>query len=290
MEQHNIDSRFKKGLENLDRQPSADAWARLQSQMNAPHVLPETEMMQSEEKEEKRILVWWQFAAAAVVLLFVSIGIIKNGMISGGKTSAPVAVNKPTELPELSKKATEIPAPVLESETKPVKAIAVVGTTEKQPETITGNSNENEVKSAPAKAQKTQLAQVSKKVKAEKTLMDKPEKPIADEMKPARKEEVLIASNQTNNATNPETAETKSTGLEGMAIEVIVKRDNPANALAVNNMPEERENDSKLKSIVKKQAKNLKNIDLQALGLTPDSKLAASTRNIQQKFSKVLDI
>ena len=95
MEQHNIDSRFKIRLENLNRQPSADAWARLQSQLNAPEAAPETIAPQPEEKEEKRILLWWHYAAAAVVLLFISVGIIKNATNFGGKTAPELAVNQP---------------------------------------------------------------------------------------------------------------------------------------------------------------------------------------------------
>ena len=74
-------------------------------------------------------------------------------------------------------------------------------------------------------------------------------------------------------------------------IEVIVKKDHSENLLA-SNAPATEEKDSKLKTIFK-QARNLKNgekVDLQALGVNTDSKLAASTRSLHDKFTKVLDI
>ena len=77
-----------------------------------------------------------------------------------------------------------------------------------------------------------------------------------------------------------------------ITIEVIVKKDNSEKAVAAISPATEEGKDSKLKSILK-QAKNLKNgesVDLQAIGLSADSKLAMGTRNITQKFSKVLDI
>src|SRR5688572_24117832 len=157
MEQHNIDSRFKKGLENLNRQPSADAWARLQSQMNNPEVAPETVTPQPEEKEEKRILLWWHYAAAAVILLFVSIGIIKNGTNFGGKTTPELAVNQPKENPAVTEKPVEIQTPVKANEVASEEAIAQTKTTAEAIEKTSGNATGNVVKTAPVKTSENQF-------------------------------------------------------------------------------------------------------------------------------------
>ncbi|MBK0402936.1 anti-sigma factor [Adhaeribacter sp. BT258] len=302
MEQHNIDSRFKEGLQNLNRQPSADAWARLQSQLNTPIAAPETELVQPEEKkEERRILMWWHYAAAAVVLLFISVGIFKNGSYFGGKTEMPLAVNKTTEIAAPTVKTPEVSAPVSEKISAPETMIAAI----KTPETVIESKNEissrnavkngikTEVKTTVANAPKTQIAQVTKKVKTEKSIHNTPiqEQPNSEQLV-QKTEENLIASTQSNKAEHAKTSETKPALLAGMAIEVIVKKDNSENALAMAETTAEEDKNSKLKSIFK-QAKNLKNgerVDLQAIGLNSDSKLAMGTRNIQEKFSKVLDI
>lgn len=300
MEQHNIDSRFKKGLENLDRQPSADAWARLQSQLNAPEVAPEPIAPQPEEKEEKRVLVWWHYAAAAVILLFVGIGFIKNATDFNGKTAPAVAVTQPKATQAVTGENSEPPEPV-QPDLASEKMVAAL-----EPETSTGVLPENNrpaavksetkkarvnaVESARLSAPETQLAQVAKP-KKKRVLVD-PEKPLIVENAGTQPEETLLASHTPATATKSDTRETKPAGLAGMAIEVIVKKDNSENLLAFQAPAETEEKDSKLKTIFK-QARNLKNgdkVDLQALGVTPDSKLAMSTRNLQQKFTKVLDI
>lgn len=302
MEQHNIDSRFKEGLKNLNRQPSADAWARLQNQMQAPQVTQEPKMVASEEKkEERRTLLWWHYAAAAVVLLFISVGIFRNGSDFSGKTEMPVAVNKTTEIAAPTVKTPEVSAPVLEKNPAPENIIAAIET----PKTIVESKNENssknavkngsktEVKTTFTNAPKTQIAQVTKKVKTEKTAIKTPvQEQIKSERPSQKQEEIMLASAQTNQNVKAKTSETKPALLAGMAIEVIVKKDNSENALAMAETVPDDDKDSKLKSIFK-QAKNLKNgepVDLQAIGLNTDTKLAMGTRNITQKFSKVLDI
>jgi hypothetical protein len=305
MEQHNIDSRFKQGLENLNRQPSADAWARLQARMNEPQETQEPVIMAPEEKkEEKRILMWLHYAAAAVVLLFISIGILRNGSQFSGKTEMPVAVNKASEKTTPEVKAPEISAPVSEKDTAPETLIASAEIPVNAAESVkTGSENniknavkngsKTDLKTTFAETPETQIAQVSKKVKTEKnTEKTSAPKSFKVDQKEQKPEEVMIASSQTNNESNAKASEAKPALLAGMAIEVIVKKDNSENAVAVNNSNPEEGKDSKLKSILK-QAKNLKNgesVDLQAIGLSADSKLAMGTRNITQKFSKVLDI
>ncbi|MFC5270154.1 hypothetical protein [Adhaeribacter terreus] len=299
MEQHNIDSRFKEGLQNLNRQPSADAWARLQSQMNAAQLPEEPEMVATEEKkEERRILMWWHYAAAAVVLLFVTFGLLKNGSNFSGKTEMPVAVNQTSKVAEPTEKMQEVSAPVSEKATTSENMIAATETPETAIESENSSKNavkngiKTEAKTPFTVAPKTQIAQNTKNVKAEKLTDEMPvqEKPKPEQMA-SKTEEVMIASTQTNNAVNAKTSETKPALLAGMAIEVIVKKDNSENALAMAEPVPADDKDSKLVNIFK-QAKNLKNgepVDLQAF-LVPDSKFAKGTRNITQKFSKVLDI
>jgi len=298
MEQHNIDSRFKKGLENLNRQPTPDAWARLQNQLNTPVAAPEPEITKAEEKEERRILVWWHYAAAAVVLLFVSFGILKNGSFLGEKTQMPMAVNQPKEISEPVEKAAEVTLPISENVAVKENLIAATETPDSEispeikPENAMKNGSKTEVKTAFSQAPEKQLAQNTAKSKTSETVAKSPEKLISGTDKPEKTEEKLLAANQTNTEIKTETSETKPALLAGMAIEVIVKKDNSENALALVEPAPEEDKDSKLKSIFK-QAKNLKNgesVDLQALGVNSDSKLAMGTRTISQKFSKVLDI
>ncbi len=295
MEQHNIDSRFKKGLEDLNRQPSADAWARLQSQMNAPEAAPEPAVGQPEEKEEKRLLLWWHYAAAAVVLLFISVGIIKNGTNFGGKTETQIASQTVTT-PATTHKVIEAPAVETQPEIIPEKAVA----TTVVPPVIEKQETNKETKftktTAPAEVPKPMLARHNGNERTEKATRVKATEPVVSDLKPVQPEEKLIAVNTPAPAKKAEPKENKiqGSGLAGMAIEVIVKRDNSSQAVALQAAPEpETENDdSKLKSIFK-QARKIKEgekLDLQALGLNTDSKLAMGTKSLTQKFSKVLDI
>jgi len=292
MEQHNIDSRFKKGLENLNRQPSQDAWARLQSQMNAPVAATEPEISAPEEKEERRVLVWWHYAAAAVVLLFISVGIIKNGTNLDGKTAQQIAVNQPKEISNTPEKRIEVQAPAIVEETAPETAIASTESKETETEKAFKNGSQNEVKTGIEVSSQKQVAQLAPRVKKKKLILVDPEKkPVADK-KTAKPEETMLASNTQPVTPKAETQNVKPSGLAGMAIEVIVKKDNSENLLAMHTPENNEEKDSKIKSIFK-QARNLKNgekVDLQALGVTSDSKLAMGTRSLHEKFTKVLDI
>lgn len=291
MEQHNIDSRFKQGLDNLNRQPSADAWARLQSRLNEPVVAPKPEIAEPEMKENKRILLWWHYAAAAVVLLFVSVGIFKNGSNLSGKTATEVAVNQSNETQAGNEKSIEVQTPVHKKAIIPENAIAKQKMPKTKPANVAENAIKMEVKSAVNTSPETQLAQLTSKPKKKRTVLVDPEKPILVESTPAQQEETLLATNTPAPASKTETPEVKPSGLAGMAIEVIVKKDNSENAVALQT-PADTEKDSKLVSIFK-QARNLKNgdkVDFQALGVTPDSKFAIGTRNLHQKVSKVLDI
>ena len=297
MEQHNIDSRFKQGLENLNRQPSADAWARLQSKLNEPVAAPEPEAAQPEKKEERRILMWWHYAAAAVVLLFISFGILKNGSYFGGKTAPELAVNQAKEKPAETSEQTEIPAPVNQTEIAPEKAIAKVETSKSRTTKTSENGINKGSKTASIISSEIQLKPetenalaVARPKKKRAVIVDPEKLPVANS-KTVQPEKTMLAA--TNPVTEPkaEIAENKKTALAGMVIEVIVKKDNQESALAMQT-PAPEEKDSKLKSIFK-QALNLKNgekVDLQALGVAPDSKLALGTRSLHQKVSKVLDI
>lgn len=298
MEQHNIDSRFKKGLENLDRQPSADAWARLQSQLNAPEAAPETITPQPEEKEEKRILLWWHYAAAAVVLLFISVGIIKNGSNFNGKTAPELAVNQAKEMPAKTEKSIEIQKPEIINEVASENAVAQTETPTKATEKTPENAIGSEVKTAPVKTfekqfqPETENALALAKPKKKRAVIVDPEKlPVAGN-KTAKPEESLLAANTNPIQVKPEIQEVKPSGLTGGVIEVIVKKDHSENMVAANVPAPETDKDSKLKTIFK-QARNFKNgekVDLQALGVNTDSKLAMGTRSLTEKFTKVLDI
>jgi len=114
------------------------------------------------------------------------------------------------------------------------------------------------------------------------------------ENKPVKQEETMLAANSTPApaTVKTEAGDVKNADLAGTTIEVIVKKDNSEKLLAANVPVTADDRDSKLKTIFK-QARNLTNgekVDLQALGVNTDSKLALGTRSLTEKFTKVLDI
>lgn len=291
MEQHNIDSHFNQGLENLNRQPSTDAWARLQQRMQEAEAAPVAEKVQPEEKEERRVIAWWYYAAAALVLLLLSVGVLQNSKVTGPE-NMPVAEIKPAKV----KNVEETP---VNPETENA-APALAANTEGQPtentlqEKVTSESKTN----APAAFKpENSIALTTKGTRKKKpaiiVLPHTKNTAVAPQETVPTEEKTLLAS-VTESPVKAQAKAEQSKSLEGTAIEVIVKRDRPAteNAIAMETVSETDEKGSKLKNIFK-QARNLKNgdgVNLQELGLTADSKLAMGTRNIQQKFSKVLDI
>jgi PHP family Zn ribbon phosphoesterase len=299
MEQHNIDSRFKKGLENVSRQPSADAWARLQSRMQEAETAPVTEISEAEEKEERKVITWWYYAAAAVVVLLISVGVLKNSIVNGPE-SLPVALNKtPSEIHNSEVKATpEVSAPEIIAETKTTdRAIAQNSVKEKvttQPETT--ESAKKSTKNAPAFASENATVQVAKTNQQLKAKEQKVTPVPASEsiVKPEVQEEKVLLAATTEKPSSVKDQPQPAPSLGGMVIEVVVKKDANSEALAANTTTAgEPENKPALIKNLFKQAKSLKNgtgVNFQELGLSADSKLAHGTRTLHDKVTKVLDI
>ncbi|KAA9325187.1 hypothetical protein [Adhaeribacter soli] len=302
MEQHNIDSRFKQGLENISRQPSADAWARLQNRMQEAEAAPVIETVQPEEKEERRVIAWWYYAAAAIVVLLISVGVLRNSKVLGPE-SMPVAVNKPAEkIAETIKSGS-----VQKDEAQKVEAqtanilIADNATSDKIGEPVNTNPTANaEENTAPrsfenlkAENATVQVAKAPRKKKPAIIVLPHTKNTVPELRQPALVEEKGLLASNTENPAKPQAKTEKASGLEGMVIEVIVKKDrtDTEQALALQTPVENSGKQSKLKSIFK-QAKNLKNgegVNLQELGLFADTKLALGSRN-HEKVNKILDI
>ena len=297
MEQHNIDSRFKQGLENISRQPSADAWARLQNRIQEAEAAPVAETVQPEEKEERRVIAWWYYAAAAVVVLLISVGVLRNSSVFGPE-SMPVAVNNPAgkiekaiEATSTQKTVTETENTVIASNTASDKTEAPVGEKPK------ANAEENTVpktfENLKAENATVQVAKAPRKKKPAIIVLPHTKNTVPELQHPDPAEENTLLASSTVNPTKPQVKTEKASGLEGMVIEVIVKKDRSETeqALALQTPAENSAKQSKLKSIFK-QAKNLKNgegVNLQELGLFADTKLALGSRN-HEKVNKILDI
>jgi hypothetical protein len=293
MEQHNIDSRFKEGLGNIRRQPSADAWARLQSQMAAPEAMPAAV---PEKEEEKHRPVFWLSIAAAIITLLVSVAVFRFGQNS--KTTSPeLAANQVKEKPAGTSNFEVKPdklverIEVLKPENKQIasvstpKSIESTGKTEqieKQPKSL------NTSKIDPETASENRQLTNNSTPKAEK--FSKPETNLNPEEKKKANETMLAVQTPTpkvEKITNPEA------DLMSQPIEVIVKRDVSANQVAMNEpeRSEEKHSSFKFKNIVK-QAVNLKQgegVNLAELGLNENSKLAMDARNLRQKVSRVFE-
>lgn len=294
MEQHNIDSRFKQGLENVSRQPSVDAWARLQSRMQEAEAAPVTQTIQPEEKEERKVIAWWYYAAAAVVVLLISVGLLKNNMVNGPE-SMPVAVNQ-TPVKESQKPAAEV-APELNPESATENtAIAQNSVSEKSNSQL---ENRHEVKPIKKEALASengsvQVAKSNPQPKA-KTIRPLPA-PISEPVEKTVKiqEETNLLASASEKPATVKNQPQPAASLSGMVIEVVVKKDATSEALAINSeTSREPENKPALLKNLFKQAKSLKNgegVNLQELGLSADSKLAQGTRTLHDKVTKVLDI
>lgn len=282
MEQHNIDSHFKEGLSNISRQPSADAWARLQNQMAETS---ETPVIVPEKEEEKRKPVFWLSIAAAIITLLVSIAVFRFGQNSE-TTSPELAAKLPaqTSMPEV-KTATQQPENnQIASVSTPKSKEGINGPKQikKWSNTVISTNKNQEISS-----ENHQLAQV-------KTSKVEPITNPETNLKPQEKTEVseIMLAVQTpapkaEKTTNPEA------DLMNQHIEVIVKRDASSNQVAMNEpeKSEEPQGSLKFKNIIK-QAVNLKQgegVNLAELGLNQNSKLAMDARSLRHKVSRVFE-
>jgi hypothetical protein len=297
MEQHNIDSRFKQGLENISRQPSADAWARLQNRMQEAEAAPVIQTVQPEEKEERRVIAWWYYAAAAIVVLLISVGVLQNSSFFGPE-SMPVAVNKPAENMAETVEKGSVQKAITKTENTAIAGNTAsdkteTSGTESLPTNTERNATPKSFEDLKAGNATVQVAKAPRKKKPAIIVLPQT-KNGAPEMQPSApaEEKTLLASN-TENPAKPQVKTEKAAGQDGMVIEVIVKKDRSESeqALALQTPAENSGKQSKLKSIFK-QAKNLKNgegVNLQELGLFADTKLALGSRN-HEKVTKILDI
>jgi PHP family Zn ribbon phosphoesterase len=300
MEQHNIDSRFKQGLENVSRQPSADAWARLQSRMQEAETAPPAEVIQPEEKEERKVIAWWYYAAAAVVLLLVSVGILKNST-GNGPQSMPLAVNQATKTesrkPEV-KASQDVVTPEINTEANTANTVIAQNSV---PEEISSQVVSQEIvkqsaKKSPAYSTENGTVQIAKTNPfpiAKENKVDPGQISEPKEQVKQQEEKVLLAA-ATEKPASVKNQMQPSGSLGGMVIEVVVKKDPSAEALAANTTTSgETETKPALIKSLFQQAKSLKNgegVNFQALGLSADSKLAQGTKTLHDKVTKVLDI
>jgi hypothetical protein len=281
MEQHNIDSRFKEGLGNLNRKPSADAFARLQAKMAAAE---ETPVIPMEQPQEKKRPVWWLSIAAAVVLLLASVAVFRGLKETNPAAPELASVSQKATLPETNKTVkTEITTAAIAPEKTKIAIIS--GTKSKsapaltlQPEK-TGTAGKAKDKTAPVIAATKSKIPVNATVKETKTVLPETANP----------EPQLAYQMPEKTTATPETV----SDLSGKPIEVIVKLDSKEKsavaAVAANTPETATETKPSLLKNIFKQAKNLKNGDmsLAEMGLIQDTKLALESRNLHARFSKV---
>lgn len=290
MEQHNIDSRFKETLGNLNRQPSADAWARLQSKMAEAEPTP---IVAAEEPAEKKRTAWWLSVAAAVVLLLASVAVYRNLPVTNNKHSELAATTVKTEQPAEKVKPVITPEVVAPERTE----IAMISTP-KSNDPEAGNPAAEiaaALKNEAVKAQApvpTFTKQTSQPVIAR---IEKTPAPSASETKTVasgnEKPEPQLAYQAPEKAVA--TSEPAS-DLAGKPIEVIVKFEKNAaseNSAVAAAAPEDHAaGKSTLLNNLFKHAKNLKNgegMNLAEIGLIQDAKVAIGNRNLPARFSKV---
>ncbi len=92
MKANKIDRFFSKKLENHAATPSADAWSRLESEL--------------EPKEKKRRFIWWQFAAVFLMVLTIG-GLFYNWTVNNEPENLQNENSILAELPETANEALE---------------------------------------------------------------------------------------------------------------------------------------------------------------------------------------
>lgn len=242
MEQHNIDSRFNEGLGNVSRQPSADAWARLQSQMAATN---DIQVIVPEKEEEKRKPIFWLSIAAAVITLLVSVAVFR--FASKELATSPELASNVVKDHKSETSTSEVKSDNLVEKTAVVQPenthIARVSTSKSTEINSVPKQIEKQTTSVNTSNRKPETAAENQQLAAVKTSKVAPQSKLETKIKPEEKTEsnetmlaVQTPAPKADKTANPEA------DLMGQPIEVIVKRDISANQVAMNEPEKSEEN------------------------------------------------
>lgn len=265
MSAEELDKLFKDKLANRPVTPSADAWARLQTQMQP----------QEEKKERKPFM--WIYATAASVALLMGAGIwtLKDGDLLSSQPNATVATVQPSATPNRTNTQviSETPATV-ESEVAP--QIAAVEPVEK-------NSDKK------YQPQATTLASTASNHQTPHTTVEREQN---------MKASAPVTSLPLERMPEPTITLASNTAAEEAPLEIIVKLDNAQASQAVAQADTEAEPEQegrKAGRIMKglfKQVKNLKEgerVNLSELGITKHT-FALETRIGNKKITKTINL
>ncbi|QMU28710.1 hypothetical protein [Adhaeribacter radiodurans] len=281
MKEEEVDQYFKNKFGQFAPEPSADAWARLQSKM--------------EPVQQKRPTMWVYYAAASVSLILLSGALLfwfrtnSSLPVNGDLANLKPATTQPTPLimkePILADINTQ--APALPETVEPV-------TQEKVKET-TNNASTSTTTSKPIKKGKKirpGILVATHHLKNQEKTYSKDDWKTVPENSPVT---TVVAQNVPN----------LPTVAEERIMEVIIKKAPEAEVAYTDNSNAKeyshtqeiiKENISKKGRLVKnifKQARNLKNgekVELSALGLNANYRIDVESKLLKQKYSKVINL
>ena len=278
MKEEEVDQYFNNKFNQFAPAPSTDAWARLQSQI--------------QPAKPKRPTMWLYYAAAAITLVLLSGVLLFWQRANQPDPNTNVAKLKPVITPFKTEIAEQ-----------PILAKVTPATVEELPETTFDRWSTEAVskgKVTPVPSSKP----VKKKIKVRPGILiarnmdpipyqgtgsHKPVKAVKPENTlPVNSENLIIASNETNQAQVTEVVIIKDEPSETVAY-----AGNQEYATAEQAIKEDLNRKGKLVKNILKQARNLKNgekVELSTLGLSANYRIDVESKLLKHKYSKVINL
>ncbi|WP_205500762.1 hypothetical protein [Rufibacter psychrotolerans] len=292
MSAEDLDKLFRDKLKDRPVAPSNDAWAKLQSRMQAPAAEETPQLFMAppaqEQKEERGPIRMWYYSAAAAVTMLLSVGLwVNRDNIDPLQPSGSVAAveQQRTVTPSAQAPATEVaPAPsqtvepsfnsatpAAPAEADQVEALASASTTERQQANLMNRKATNTTSTQTRTTEPTTVKMVSEPVRMAATT-------------PVKKQEETKAASET------------------APLEIIVKLDEAqatttlaSASTTIETPPQEEETPTGSGRVLKgilKQVKNLKDgekVNLAELGITKHT-YALETRIGNKKITKTIEL